>query len=404
MKKPLLFISHRIPYPPNKGDKIRSYHILKHLSRDHDVYLASHIDDPRDIGLQHHLKPYVKEMCFGRINPRTRKLASALQLLRGRPMTTRYFYSGRVQDYIDKVTSRIDFPNVFCSSSPSAEYLFRSGNSRRIFRNASTIMDLIDVDSDKWRQYFLAGNFPFRHLFRKESENLLVFERRIAETFRHVILTSAREKALFQEYAPQADSVSVLSNGVNFDYFKPRNDLDRNGGPPVIVFTGVMNYYPNEEGVIWFSRQVFPILKKKAPRIRLDIVGADPSAAVGRLARIDGVRVTGFVQDVRIYIASADVCIAPLRIARGIQNKVLEAMAMARPVVATPQAMQGIEADEEEGVFTAETAEKFVEQVSGLVKDREVARNAGLAARRCVTARYSWDLNLRPIERLLACN
>jgi len=402
MKAPLLFISHRIPYPPIKGEKIRSFNFLKYLSRNHEIYLACLIDDPMDMEAKDHLGPYVREMYVDAVQPKARKLRSGVALFKGEAITNRYFYSLKIQKEIDRITSRIHFQNVLCSSSPTAEYLYRSKNYRAVLSNASVIMDLIDVDSYKWRQYSKAAAWPMRWIYKKESEHLLSHENKIAATFDHIILTSENEKKLFLSQSPDSAPVAVIQNGVDLSYFSPKASSGFLGTSPNLVFTGVMDYYPNSEGVCWFACSVLPLIRKAIPDVHFYIVGSSPSNEVKALGQNDGITVTGFVEDVRDYIASADVCVVPLRIARGIQNKVLEAMAMGKPVVSTPQALGGIHAKADEEIVIADNAERFADQVLALISDPQRTQKMGDAARRCVERHYSWDNNLKAIEPLLA--
>jgi sugar transferase (PEP-CTERM/EpsH1 system associated) len=402
MRSPLLFISHRIPYPPTKGEKIRSFNFLKYLSKNHDVHLACLIDDPMDMEAKDQLGSYVREMYVDVVQPKVKTLRSGVALFAGKAITNHYFYSAKIQKEIDRITSRITFKNVFCSSSPTAEYLYKSKNYRAVRSNASVIMDLIDVDSYKWRQYSGAATWPMNWVYKKESEHLLSHENRIAASFDHIILTSENEKRLFLSQSPDSAPVTVIQNGVDLDYFSPKEFSNNLSPRPNLVFTGVMDYYPNSEGVCWFARSVLPLIRKKIPEAHFYIVGSSPSNEVKALGRKGGITVTGFVDDVRDYIASADVCVVPLRIARGIQNKVLEAMAMGKPVVSTPQALGGIQAKQDEEIVVADSAERFAHQILALISDPQRAKKMGNAARRCVERHYSWDNNLKAIEPLLA--
>ncbi len=402
MKKPLLFLAHRIPYPPNKGEKIRSFNFLRHLSERHEIHLAALIDDQRDLAFREQLRPWVKECCFDFINPRLKKIVSAIAPVLREPITVRYFYSRRLQREIDRMISRLDFEYVLCSSSPMAEYLFRAKSSARLFQQASTSMDLIDVDSYKWRQYAQSANWPLRWVYRREAENLLAYERRIAERFNHILLTSENEKRLFLEGVPGAGSVIAVPNGVDLEFFSPLAFSAEPGAAPKIVFTGAMDYFPNVDGVCWFVAEVLPRLRARIPGLCFEIVGSRPAPAVQALAKEAGVSVTGFVDDIRPYLAEAAVCVVPLRIARGIQNKVLEAMAMGRPVVATPQALGGIAARIGEDVYRAASAEEFAEKVIALVENRELAASLGRAGRKCVEENYAWAKNLKSLDALLA--
>ncbi|HEY8711131.1 MAG TPA: glycosyltransferase, partial [Burkholderiaceae bacterium] len=173
------------------------------------------------------------------------------------------------------------------------------------------------------------------------------------------------------------------------------------GGPLPIVFTGAMDYWPNIDAVTWFVREVMPPLLRLWPNARFHIVGRNPAAAVKALAS-DHVKVTGTVPDVRPYLQHAAVVVAPLRLARGIQNKVLEAMAMGRPVVASETCAQAIDARAGSELFTATTPMDFVRQIERLLRDPDKARSVGRAGRRCVLQRYGWEAHLSRIDPRLA--
>jgi sugar transferase (PEP-CTERM/EpsH1 system associated) len=216
------------------------------------------------------------------------------------------------------------------------------------------------------------------------------------------VFVSAGEADLFRRLAPEAaERVWGIHNGVDTVYFDPAGDYPvpyANGEKPV-VFTGAMDYWANVDAVTWFAREVFPEVRRREPAARFYIVGARPTSAVLQLARLPGVAVTGAVHDIRPYLAHARVAVAPLRIARGVQNKVLEAMAMAKPVVVTPQALDGIVCEAGKEVVMAADAEEFAEQVCGLL--RSAAPNLAEAARRRAVRDYSWEGNLRQFRNLL---
>ncbi len=397
----VLFISHRFPYPPNKGDKIRSFHILKHLAERHEVYVATLMDEPEDAHHAPTLASFVKELHYDTIRPKTKKICSSLALLRKKPISVAYFYSRELQRRVDDLLDRVPMDAVFCFSSPTAEYVFRSRHQAGKMRGLHRIMDLVDVDSLKWEQYAQKNHGPMRPVYALESKYLHQFENRIAEEFHHVLLVSESERALFSQRVAAAQSHAV-SNGVDLEYFSPKAPSDSSRNGPRLTFTGVMDYWPNVEGVEWFLREVFPRLQSVLPHITFFIVGRRPAPSLRRLAEnIPGVRVTGYVEDVRTYMADADVCIAPLRVARGIQNKVLEAMAMGKPVVCTPEALEGIQAVPERDAIQADGASGFAEAILQLLKDPVRRRNVGASARSFVEENFSWQKNLTALDVLI---
>lgn len=396
----ILFISHRIPYPPNKGDKIRSYNILRYLSRHHEVYLSFLIDDPGDRGYVHDLSPLVQELFSDTIHPRLKKAASITAFSAGLPISVPYFHSAKLQNNMDRLLDRVKVDAVFCFSSPTAEYIFRSRHRHSLLNNSISIMDFIDMDSLKWRQYADNCQGVMRWIYRRESRCLEAYERKISRSFDHLLLVSESERTLFLNRIACGNLLAV-PNGVDIDFFKPDyvSPLVKKG--TALVFTGAMDYWPNIEGVIWFVRHVFPQIRKNRTDIAFYIVGSRPAPEVQALAQTEGVVVTGFVDDVRDYVAMADICVVPLRIARGIQNKVLEAMAMGKPVVTTPEGLEGIAAIPGKDILVAGDAAGFADQTSELLREPDRGAVLGQNARYCVESRYSWESNLSVLHTML---
>jgi sugar transferase (PEP-CTERM/EpsH1 system associated) len=258
-------------------------------------------------------------------------------------------------------------------------------------------MHFAELDSDKWRQYSERSGPPGRWIYRREWKRLLEFERRLAAACRMNVLCTPLEEAIFRREIPGV-TTAVLKNGVDLEYFRPR---PADAEPGRIVFTGVMDYLPNADACVHFAREVLPRVRERFPSARFSIVGAHPAPRVRRLARLRAVEVTGFVPDTRDWLARASVAVAPLRIARGIQNKVLEALAMGLPVVGTTAATQGIEGTPLVHYLVADDAEAEAEAVIGLLADPAAARALGLRGRRLVEERYDWERTLEPLDRLL---
>jgi sugar transferase (PEP-CTERM/EpsH1 system associated) len=282
---------------------------------------------------------------------------------------------------------------VLTYSSAMARFVMKPTTARRV-------MDFVDIDSDKWHQYAPTKPWPLSWLYRREGDKLLAWERRVAAEFDASLFVSAAEAADFQARAPEsAAKVSYYHNGVDADYFSP----DRGYPNPypdsnrTFVFTGAMDYWPNVDAVLWFAAEVLPQLRASLLGCRFAIVGSKPAPEVQALANQPDILVTGRVEDVRPYLAHADVVVAPLRIARGIQNKVLEGMAMARPVVASPQAMEGISALHDQEVRVADDAATMAEAVLTAMDDADMGR----AARQRVRESFSWAHNLARVDQLL---
>ncbi|MCE4557550.1 TIGR03087 family PEP-CTERM/XrtA system glycosyltransferase [Pelomonas cellulosilytica] len=392
----ILYLVHRLPYPPNKGDKVRSYHLLRHLAARHEVHLGTFIDDPDD---EQHL-PRVQALCAGvhaaRLNPRTAKLLSLRGLLSGEALSLPYYRDAGLQTWVDDVAARVRFDAVVVFSGVMAQYTTGLEGVR-------TLVDFVDVDSAKWRDYAPEHAWPLSWLYRREFGRLLSFEQRVAEAADCSFLSTHKEVELFRQLSPgRRFDMEPLLNGVDAGFFTPdpaRPNPFAAGELP-LVFTGAMDYWPNVDAVTWFVADMLPALRERFPALRLHIVGRSPAPAVQALAS-GAVNVTGTVPDVRPYLQYAAAVVAPLRLARGIQNKVLEAMAMARPVVAAGSCVRAIAGRAVPGLLAAEDAAGYVEAVAGLLSDRNAADAAGRGAREFVLRDYSWDAHLASLDRHL---
>ncbi|MBY0365097.1 MAG: TIGR03087 family PEP-CTERM/XrtA system glycosyltransferase [Proteobacteria bacterium] len=390
----ILYLVHRLPYPPNKGDKVRSYHLLRHLAARHEVHLGTFIDDPDD---EQHL-PRVRELCadlhVARLHPRIAKLVSLRGLLSGEALSLPYYRDAGLRAWVDESAARIGFDAVIVFSGVMAQYA--PPGVRRL-------IDFVDVDSAKWRDYAPEHAWPMSWLYRREFAKLLSFEQRVASEADCSFFVTDHEVALFRDLSPGvALRLASLGNGVDADFFAP--DPARlspfSAGELPLVFTGAMDYWPNVDAVSWFATDIFPQLRARFPALRFHIVGRSPAPAVQALAS-DLIRVTGTVPDVRPYLQHAAAVVAPLRLARGIQNKVLEAMAMARPVVAAASCVRAIAAERQSGLEPADDAAGYVERIAALLADPAGADAAGRSAREFVCDAFSWDAHLAGLDRQL---
>ena len=390
----ILCLTHRIPYPPNKGEKIRAYHILRELAGRHEVTLATLVDDAADMAGVPVLQKLVHRVEAVRIDQPGRGLLAARAFLTGGSLSVAHFYSPELQRRVTRLLTGGAFDAVFCSSSPMAEYVFRA--QAKAGPGLRRFMDLIDIDSLKWTQY-ARRNPPWKAwLYRYEAWALGRYEQRIARSFDRLYVVSEQEGALFPGGAPA--SLVAMPNGVDLEAFSASAVQPHTFPRPTMVFTGVMDYWPNVEGVTWFVQQVLPRIQRAVPDAAFCIVGARPVAAICQLATLPGVSVTGFVQDVRSYVAGAALCVAPLRIARGVQNKVLEAMAMGKAVVTTTQAHEGLRAQAGRDVVVADGEQAFADAVIALLRDPVRAADVGLQARRCVEVGYAWSTHLARLQ------
>jgi sugar transferase (PEP-CTERM/EpsH1 system associated) len=392
----ILYLVHRLPYPPNKGDKVRSYHLLKHLARRHRVFLGTFIDDPDDEVHVATVRTLCADLQVTRLNPRRARVASLNALFAGEPLTLRYYRSAAMSDWVDQLcrANHIDASVIF--SSAMAQYV-------EDFQRLPTLIDFVDVDSAKWTQYAPRHRWPLSWLYRREGRLLLDYERRMAARSTRSYFVTENEAALFCQQAPECRvRVEAMCNGVDADYFSPepsRSSPYRADELPV-VFTGAMDYLPNVDAVTWFKQEVLPDILKRWPHARFHIVGRSPTAEVLALAG-DRVAVSGTVPDVRSYLQHAAAVVAPLRIARGIQNKILEAMAMARPVIASTECAAAVDAENGTELLAASSSAEYIAQLGRVLDSAEAAVSIGQAARRRVVEHYSWDAHLEAIDRYL---
>ena len=421
----LLFLAHRVPFPPDRGDKIRSFHILEYLAKRTPVHLVAFADDAADFDPP---ATFTDLLASCRILPRGKSQARAAveALASGKPVSLTAFASRAMRAAVDRVLP--DVTGVYCFSGQMAQYLPVDG--------PPVVMDFVDVDSAKFAGFADDTKGPMRWMMRREARLLGAFERGIAARVSASLFVSEAEAALFRDGGAEG-RVLAVENGIDSAKFDPSVTLANFGhhrgegrGPigegavasgrpslstsphwapvsagrdnpqqsaPLIVFTGQMDYRPNIDAVTWFARDVLPVLRQRHPA-HFAIVGRAPIAAVQALAS-EHVTVTGAVDDVRGWLAAATVCVAPLKLARGIQNKVLEAMAMARPVVASAAAAQGI--DHAGTIRVADTARGFADRIAALIDAPDVAAALGNAARAQVIRRYGWDARLAPLDALL---
>ena len=384
----ILFLSVRVPYPPNRGDKISTWRLVQRMKRAHDVRIVSFAHDEADRAAAEELERMGFEVhAFGFDSFRERIKALPVLLTR-KPLTLSVYGSRAVQAEVDRQAREVDLGYAY-SSSMGAFLLPHDGLSR--------VVHFSELDSDKWRQYAEHKRFPASWIYRREWRTLFAFERELAHATDANVLCTPLEERIFTEEIPGVPA-QVIRNGVDLEHYRPAPD---EAEPGRLVFVGVMDYYPNVEGCVWFVNEILPRIRERIPAARFSIVGARPTPEVRRLARRPGVEVTGRVDDPRDWLRRASVSVAPMRIARGIQNKILEAMAMGLPVVGTTAATQGVEGQGGRDYLVADDAAQQVEAVCDLLRDSDRARELGRRARRFVEENNDWEICLRPLDELL---
>jgi sugar transferase (PEP-CTERM/EpsH1 system associated) len=388
----VLMLTHRLPYAPNRGDRTRAYHMLRYLAASYRVHLVSLVHDDEEASRVPELRDIAASVSAARCR-RAEGLARGVLALAGRkPLTHALLDSRELQPVVDQVASR---------HPPDVVLAYGSGMARLALAppldNTPLVVDLVDVDSVKWRQYAAVTRLPLRWIYGREARCLGSFEARVARTAFATVVVNERERRALQVLAPKAAAAVVVPLGLDVKSFTPPR-------PPAkterVVFCGVMNYRPNVEGISWFLREVWPKIRAARPAATLVIVGADPVRKLRALAQhAGGVELTGTVADVRPYLWDSSVFVAPLRIARGMQTKVLECLAAGLPGVITPAVNDGLPADIRRACVLAEDALSFASSVVELLAKTP-------SARRRVTEEIdfehlAWDRQLGPFAELL---
>jgi polysaccharide biosynthesis protein PslH len=388
----ILYLCHRVPFPPDKGEKIRAYHEIRALARRHKVHLLTLADGPVP-----DLAP-LEAICERvEVFPLSRPAAfvrAGLAALMPRPLTLSFFDSAELKARLQELArrERFDVQMVFCSAmAPYAE----------LMPDVPAVLDMVDVDSAKWAQYAHFAPLPLRPVYALEARRLRRYEASLAGRFRRIFFATGNETRLYKSSAPAARAVTVL-NGVDVDFFQPM-DLPKSAHPS-LVFTGQMDYFANVDGVVHFTKNVFPRLRQRFPGLEFVIVGRSPSPAVRDLDEIPGVQVTGAVGDVRPFLARAWAMVAPLRIAQGVQNKALEAIASSVPLVCTERVLAGL-ADggfrHGRDVLAAGTDEDMERAVAAVIEDADLRDRLAESARQRLLAHYRWAPILEHFEDLV---
>ncbi|MCM8761564.1 MAG: TIGR03087 family PEP-CTERM/XrtA system glycosyltransferase [Candidatus Omnitrophica bacterium] len=384
----ILMLTHRIPYPPNKGDKLRAYNIMRYLASQHDVCLLSLYDELSDCKYVRELNNICKEVHLFYLNPFLAKGQALGSFFMRGPFTVGYFFHPALKRKVYSILREGKTDRIFAYSSPMAQYVMNA--------QITKIMDFVDCDSAKWRQYTVYSGFPMSVVYGLENKLLRNYEREIASKFDRLIVVTEKEKDEFARIT-DVDKFQVIENGVDTGFFTPGPFSEEKR----IVFTGAMDYYANIDAVFYFCEEIFPIVRRSHPDAQLYIVGHNPVRAVRSLGKRAGVTVTGTVKDVRDYLRGAIAAIAPMRIAQGIQNKILEAMACGIPVVATSKAAGAVKALPGRDILVSDNPADFARQLSDLIRDKSLRDFIGRSARRFVEEEYSWEKNLSKLDLVI---
>jgi len=399
MNAEILFLAHRLPFPPDRGDKIRSHHVLKALAEIAPVHVATFADSETDWAYEGELARMVASHCLlkrGKPLP----IAGMQALFNREPVSLAAFRDARLKQYVDDVLATRPIGAIYIFSGQMAQYVPSSFAGR-------VVADLVDVDSAKFEAYSATERWPMGWVDGREGRLLRREEARIARRADCTLLVSEAEADLFRSRLPDPSSaeVAALGNGIDAAAFDPEHIIPEpslaKGKGPQLVFTGQMDYAPNVAAAVRAVERILPIIRQHHPHAMFHAVGRAPARELLALDGQNGVRVWGEVPDVKPFLAAADVVIAPLEIARGVQNKVLEAMAMARPVVVTPGAATGIGAEDGIQLAIEESDAAFAARICALLANKGAAQTMGHAARQFVIERRGWAAMLAALPRIM---
>jgi len=385
----ILFLSQRVPYPPNRGDKITTWRLVDRMRREHEVRCVCFAHDEADRKAAADLVAMGISTTTVAYHDTYKKISSLPLLLTRTPLTLGVYGSAELQRLVDEHCQWADMAYAYSSSM---------GAFLEPHDELPRVMHLGELDSDKWRQYSERSKFPMSWIYAREWSTMLEFERRMAYSFTENVLCTPLEQRVFDEQIPGATS-TVLRNGVDLEAFHPAPEKREEGQ---LVFTGVMNYYPNVDGCVWFAKEILPAVRERFPEARFTIIGSHPSPSILALSRVKGIEVTGFVDSVTDRVQRGAVAVAPLRVARGIQNKVLEAMACGLPVVGSTLATQGVEGQAGRDFLVADDATAFADAVCSLLQQPERAQSLGAQARAFVEEHYNWNLVFKHLDTIIA--
>ena len=387
----ILYLVHRIPFPPDKGDKIRSYRWLTHLAKDHNVHLVTLVDHEDDLKHISDVEQFCATVHAFRLRPMAARIKALLAVPGQKPLSLPYFFHRDARRAVRRLSRDVPLDLAFVYSSSMCQYLDD-------VPGLPCLLDMVDVDSAKFQRYGELGSGPKAWIYRLEGERLARYEEEQVERCRRVLLVTEPEAELLRRRVALPERVQSLGNGID----PPRDELlpgAREGAD--LVFVGAMDYEPNVDAVEFAARDVLPLIHQRRPDARLVIVGRDPAERVRRLGALSGVKVTGAVPSIGSYLRHARLSLVPLRIAQGIQNKVLEAMAWALPVVTNRRIAVSMEKDTKGVLCAAETAQEYADQVVALLNDPERADALGRRARAFVREHFAWQPRLDELDRVL---
>ncbi|MBU2869088.1 TIGR03087 family PEP-CTERM/XrtA system glycosyltransferase [Colwellia sp. E2M01] len=396
----ILFLAQRVPFPPNKGEKIRTFNQLKFLAEQkHKISVCAPIEQNEDVNYFKELADkYCENVISHELTVKPFRLIKGL--LKGQALSVANFYTKRLQSKFDDLLQQECFDVVICTSSAMAEYIYRSTSIKKLKKKPMLLMDFMDLDSDKWQQYAQTSNWPMKWVYQREAKILAKYEQQITHDFDVSFFIADAEVELFNSRCSHAGKVLTMGNGMDTTAFIPAT-ISPNNEAPVFLFTGVMDYKPNIDAVIWFVETVWPSILTKYKKARFIIAGMNPTSLVNDLTNITGIEVTGFVDDILPYYHQSDYFVAPFRLARGVQNKVLQAFACGLPVISTPMGAEGIDCTQDEHILIANSEIDFLSAAERLEDDKAFRAKIKNNALSLIHEHYSWQGKLQVLDDVL---
>ncbi|MDR4515066.1 TIGR03087 family PEP-CTERM/XrtA system glycosyltransferase [Nitrosomonas sp.] len=387
----ILYICHRFPYPPKRGGKIRPFNMIKHLSQQgHQVWVASLARSQQEYNECSGIKDYCHQYTIGLVSDAVQWIRMIINLLTPTPSSLAFFFSSTLKKQINIWLAEEEFDLIFVHCSSVAQYVEN-------VKHIPKILDYGDMDSEKWLTYRSFKPFPFNWGYWLEGTKMKFSEKSLARKFDLTTCTTRAELDTLESYGT-AIKTDWFPNGVDADFFQPDGTAY---DPHSISFIGRMDYFPNQQCMLQFCHHTLPLIQEKIPDTKLYIVGAEPSKKIKALEKINGVVVTGSVKDVRPYILKTAAMVAPLNIARGTQNKILEAMAMGVPVVSSTLAAGGIDAIAGEHFLTADTPAEYAEKLINLMESAPLREKYAKAGRERMLSNHAWQRSMKKMESLI---
>jgi len=387
----ILYLCHRFPYPPKRGGKIRPFNMIRHLgAQGHRVTVCSLARSAAEAEEGRGIAPHCAAFEMGHVREPLQFARMVLRLPLLTPSSMGYFYSAELAAHVRRLLAAQSWDLIFVHCSSVAQYV-------QHVSGVPKILDFGDMDSQKWLEYAHYKPFPLSLGYTLEGTKMLWAEKRLARRFDLCTATTRAEWETLQDYGTGA-ATDWFPNGVDADYFSP---TDEPYDADTISFIGRMDYYPNQECMARFCKEVWPLLKSRRPQMKLLIVGADPSPEMRALGDLPGVTVTGSVPDVRPYIRSSALMVAPLAIARGTQNKILEAMAMGVPVVTSRVAAGGVDAEAEAHLLVADSASDITQAILRIAENPEERRRLAVAGRQRMLSHHAWPRSMQRLDAII---